>query len=60
MCIYIYVHSRKVEHSCRMIYAGSPSFFGLGLDDGHVPSCGFLRAGLFCAYLNKRSLCKDR
>ena len=28
--------SNKLEHVCRMIYAGVPSFFGLGLEDNHV------------------------
>ena len=32
------VDSQKLEHGCRMIYAGVPSFFGLGLEDGHVPT----------------------
>ena len=27
-----------LEHGCRMIYAGVLSFFGLGLEDGHVPT----------------------
>ena len=30
--------SKKLEHGRRLIYAGVPSFFGLGLEDGHVPS----------------------
>ena len=32
------VGSQKLEHGCRMIDAGFPSFFGLALDDGHVPT----------------------
>ena len=27
---------KKLEHGCRMIYAGVPSSFALGLEDGHV------------------------
>ena len=34
---YIEVDSRKLEHGCRMTYAVFASFFGLGLEDGHVP-----------------------
>ena len=41
--IYIYIHiywftvdSQKLEHGCRLIYAGAPSFFGLRL---WGPSC---------------------
>ena len=30
------VDSNKLEHGCRMIYAGSPSFFDLGFEVGHV------------------------
>ena len=29
---------KKLEHACRMIYDGSPSFVGLDLEDGHVPT----------------------
>ena len=29
---------KKLEYGCRMICAGVPSFFGLGLEDGHVPT----------------------
>ena len=32
------VVSKKLEHGCRMIYDGFPFFFGLGLEDGHVPT----------------------
>ena len=32
------VDSNKLEHGCRLIYAGIPSLFGLGLQDGHVPT----------------------
>ena len=28
------VDSKKLEHGCRLLYAGRPSFFGLGLEDG--------------------------
>ena len=31
-------NSKKWEHGCRVIYAGFPSFFGLGLLDGRVPT----------------------
>ena len=27
---------KRFEHGCSMIYAGVPSFFALGLEDGHV------------------------
>ena len=30
------VDSTKLEHRCRMVYAGFLSFFGLGLEGGHV------------------------
>ena len=30
------VDSKKLEHGCRMIYAGFPSSFGLGLEAVHV------------------------
>ena len=32
------VDSNKSQPGCRMIYAGSPAFFGLPLEGGHVPS----------------------
>ena len=32
------VDSNKLEHACKVIYAGFPSFFGLGLEDGHLPT----------------------
>ena len=32
------VDSKKLEHGWRMIHAGFPSFFGLGLEEGHVPT----------------------
>ena len=32
------VDSKQLEHGCRMVYAGFPSFFGLGLEEGHVPT----------------------
>ena len=32
------VDSKKLEHGRRMFYTGFASFFGLGLDDGHVPT----------------------
>ena len=31
------VDSTKLECGCRMVCAGVPSFFGFGLEDGHVP-----------------------
>ena len=30
-----------LEQGCRIIYAGVPSVFGLGLEDGHVPTFCF-------------------
>ena len=32
------VDSNKFEHGCGRIHAGLHSFFGLGLEDGHVPN----------------------
>ena len=32
------VQCTKDSSGCRMIYAALPSFFGLGLEDGHVPT----------------------
>ena len=29
---------KNLEHGGRMIYAGSPSFSGLGLEEGQVPT----------------------
>ena len=29
---------KKLEHGCRMIYAGFPSFFGLGSEDRYAPT----------------------
>ena len=43
----ITVDSKKLEHGCRMIYSGFPSFSGLGLDDGHVYKvCRVSRSGI--------------
>ena len=36
------VDSNTLEHGCRMIYAGVPSFFGLGSEDGGVPTLALL------------------
>ena len=33
-----YSRLEKMEHGCRMVYAGFPSFFGLELEDRHVPT----------------------
>ena len=30
--------SKKSEHGCKVIYAGCPSSFGLGLEDGQIPT----------------------
>ena len=41
ICIYIErerVDSKKLEHGCRIIFAGCSSVFGLRLDGGDVPS----------------------
>ena len=32
------VDSEKLGHGCKIIYAGFPSFFGVGLEDGHAPN----------------------
>ena len=32
------VDSKKLEHECRMIFAGCPSVFGLGLECAPVPT----------------------
>ena len=29
---------KKFQHGCRMLYAGCTFFFGLWLEDGHVPT----------------------
>ena len=42
----IRVYSQKLEHGCRMIHAGRPSFFGLGLEDGPVPTFWLLLQSL--------------
>ena len=37
VCMYVRMYtatSKKLHHGCRMFYAGSPSFLGLGLEDG--------------------------
>ena len=34
----IYSRLQKSEHGCRLIYAGVPSAFGLGLEGGHIPA----------------------
>ena len=34
--VHFNVGSKKLKHGCRMICAGCPSLFGLGLEDGHV------------------------
>ena len=39
------VGSDKLEYGCRRIYAGSPFVFGLGLEDGHVPTLWLLLYG---------------
>ena len=33
-----YSRLQKLVHKCTRIYAGFPSFFGLGSEDGHVPT----------------------
>ena len=38
VCSFSTVGSSKLEHGCRMIYAGSPSLFGSGLEDGQLPT----------------------
>ena len=35
------VHSKELETGCQMIYAGFPTVFGLGLEDGHAPNFWF-------------------
>ena len=44
ICIYIYYteDSQELEPGCKMIDAGVPSFFGLGLEDGIVPTVWLL------------------
>ena len=32
------VDSNKLEHGCGANHADVPSFFGFGLEDGHVPT----------------------
>ena len=44
------VDSKKLEHGCRMIHIGFPSFFGLGLEDAHVPIvCSYCRGSSVCS-----------
>ena len=50
------VNSKKLEHGCRMIYAGSASFCCLGLEDGHVPTLWPL---LYSRNLRVSSLIED-
>ena len=35
--------SKKLEHGCGTISAGFPSFLGVGLEEGHVPTLWLLR-----------------
>ena len=39
------IDSKKLDHAHRMIYAGFTPFFGLGLDDVHVPTFRLLLRG---------------
>ena len=39
--------SKQLEHGSRMIDFGLPSFFGLRLQDGHVPTITYVRRRLF-------------
>ena len=32
------VGSKKLKHGCSRIYAGIPSFYSLGLEEGRVPT----------------------
>ena len=43
-----YIRLQKMEHGCRTICAGFPSFFGLGLVDGHDPTFWFLLQSALC------------
>ena len=36
------IGSRKLEYGFRVIYALFPSFFGLGTEDGHIPTLWLL------------------
>ena len=38
------VDSNNLEHGCRTILVGCPSFFGLGSEDGRVPNVWLLRS----------------
>ena len=44
-----------MEHGCRMMYAVCPSFFGLGLENGHVPFFGF-----YCSFVEQTARVKIR
>ena len=44
-----------MEHGCRMMYAVCPSFFGLGLENGHVPAFGF-----YCSFVEQTARVKIR
>ena len=43
------VNSKQLEHGCRMISAGCPPFFGLGLEDGHAPTLRLLLYNMVCS-----------
>ena len=49
------VDSNKLELGCRMIYTGFPAFFGLRLEDGHVPGLWLLLYGVDATELYSRS-----
>ena len=54
------VDSNKLEHGCRIVHTGVPSFFGFGLEDGHVPTFWLL---LYCRplwHVALQSVCLHR
>ena len=47
-------NSERFDHGRRMIYASFPSFFGLGLEDGQVPTFWLLLQLYRCCFLYVR------
>ena len=47
-CFGVAVGSKKFEYGSGMIWAGFPSFFGLGLEDSHIPTCWLLLQVALC------------
>ena len=52
------VDPNKLEHGWRMIHAGCHSFFGMGLEDCHVPSSSRMLPVFFNAVCWLQTLCR--